>query len=1041
MPAITFDLPSFTGDQAVAAAQRLYGFSAVAESLPSERDQNFVLRASNGERFVFKISNATEDPQTLDLQNQALRHVAQHAPELTLPRVCPSLSGRLIEALTDDRGRSHQVRLLTWVPGTVFAHATPHLPDLVYSLGRYLGQLDTALESFDHPATDRDLKWDPRKASWIGDHVQHVADPARRELVTRVAAWADTEIAKLAPSLRVGVIYNDANDYNVLVAGVAPYDTRVVSVVDFGDMLRTWTVNEVAVACAYALLDKADPLSTMASAVAGYHEARRLTEAEIDAVFPLICSRLAVSVVNAAIQQHAEPGNQYLVISERPAWDALTRLACISPAVARATLRAACGLEPYPATPRVVSWLRASASAMGPVLDPDPRSAATVVLDLGVGSAEAGTPRLWADVEAFSRDLFGRMARSGATVGIGRYDEVRAFYSSDIFSTPGNDGPAWRTVHLGADLFVLAGTPVLAPLDGIVKSVADNAGELDYGPTVILEHRAGARGDAFYTLYGHLARESVKPLREGQAVRRGTPIAVVGTPAENGGWPPHLHFQIITDLLGPSIHELGDEFVHSGPSRHGDYPGVARPSERRVWLSLSPDPNLILQIPGGVTAPARRSTSDILAGRREHIGPSLSVSYHRPLTIVRGWMQHLYDADGQVYLDAVNNVPHVGHCHPHVVEAGQRQMAVLNTNTRYLHDTLTQYADRLCAMLPDPLRVCFFVNSGSEANELALRLARAFTDSRETIVVDVGYHGNTTSLVEISPYKFDGPGGSGAAPHIHKVPTPDVYRGLYRRPARDAGKSYASHVGQAVETIVSRGRRPGAFIAESILSCAGQIVLPPGYLTEAYRYVRDAGGVCIADEVQVGFGRVGTHVWAFETQGVVPDILTLGKPIGNGHPLGAVITTRDIAQAFANGMEYFNTFGGNPVSCAIGMAVLDVMERERLQHQALRVGTHLLSGLRDLKSRYRALGDVRGLGLFIGVELVLDRETLAPAGSLAGTVANRMRDRGVLVSTDGPFHNVLKIKPPLVFTVHDADVLVAALDHVLGETEDHEPTT
>ena len=1022
-PAITFVLPSFTGEQAVAAVGRLYGFVAVAERLPSERDQNFLLRAADGEQFVFKISNATEDRQALDLQNEGLDHLAQHAPELTLPRVCPSLSGRLIETLTDDRGRGYPVRLLTWVPGKMLVEVAPHLPDLIRSLGRYLGQLDTALESFNHPAADRDLKWDPQRASWIGAHIHDVSDPARRELVTRVRGWADAEIARLAPSLRVSMIYNDANDYNVLVAGDAPYDARVVAVVDFGDMLRTWTVNEVAVACAYALLDKPDPLSTIASIVAGYHEIRPLTEAEIEAVFPLICSRLAVSVVNSAIQQRAEPGNQYLVISERPAWEALERLSNISPVMAHAAARAACGLEPCPATPRIVSWLRASAPAIGPLLDPDPRSAATVVFDLGVDSAEAGTPRLWVDVDATSRTLFGRMAESGAAIGIGRYDEVRAIYSSDIFSMPGNDGPEWRTVHLGADLFVRAGTLVLAPLDGTVKSVADNAGALDYGPTLILEHRAGADRDAFYTLYGHLSRESVASLREGQTIARGMRIAAVGTPVENGGWPPHLHFQIITDLLG----------------RRGDFPGVARPSERRTWLSLSPDPNLILQIPGGITARASRPAAEIVAARREHIGPSLSVSYRRPLNIVRGWMQHLYDADGQAYLDAVNNVPHVGHCHPHVVEAGQRQMAVLNTNTRYLHDALTQYADRLCAMLPDPLRVCYFVNSGSEANELALRLARAVTGSRETIVVDVGYHGNTTSLIEISPYKFDGPGGNGAAPHVHKVPTPDVYRGLYRSPARDAGRSYASHVGEAIETIVSRGHRPGAFIAESILSCAGQIVLPQGYLANAYRYVRDAGGVCIADEVQVGFGRAGTHIWAFETQAVVPDIVTLGKPIGNGHPLGAVITTREIARAFANGMEYFNTFGGNPVSCAIGMAVLDVIERERLQHQALQVGAHLLAGLRDIKTRHRAIGDVRGLGLFVGVELVLDRETLAPAGALAGIVANRMRDRGVLVSTDGPFHNVLKIKPPLVFTTRDADVLAAALDHVLGETDGHRP--
>ena len=396
-------------------------------------------------------------------------------------------------------------------------------------------------------------------------------------------------------------------------------------------------------------------------------------------------------------------------------------------------------------------------------------------------------------------------------------------------------------------------------------------------------------------------------------------------------------------------------------------------------------------------------------------------------------MQYLYDTDGRTYLDAVNNVPHVGHCHPRVVEAGRRQMAVLNTNTRYLHERLVEYAERLCATLPDPLRVCYFVNSGSEANELALRLARAFTGSRETIVVDVGYHGNTNAAVEISPYKFDGPGGAGAPAHVHVVPTPDLYRGIYRDASDDAGARYAAHVAAAVDRVAEGGGRVGAFIAESILSCAGQIVLPPGYLRAAYEAVRASGGVCIADEVQVGFGRVGSHFWAFETQGVVPDIVTMGKPIGNGHPVGAVVTTPEIAQAFANGMEYFNTYGGNPVSCAIGLAVLDVIRDEGLQAHALEVGEHLLNGLRGLRPRHPRIGDVRGLGLFVGVELVRDDVSREPAGIGADIVANRMRDQGVLVSTDGPFHNVLKIKPPMCFTARDADRLVSTLDGVLRE--------
>ena len=550
-----------------------------------------------------------------------------------------------------------------------------------------------------------------------------------------------------------------------------------------------------------------------------------------------------------------------------------------------------------------------------------------------------------------------------------------------------------------------------------MHSIADNANSLDYGPTVVLEHQAGPGGPRYYTLYGHLARGSSAGLSAGIPVAAGAVIARIGSGTENGGWPPHLHFQIITDLL----------------DRHGDFPGVADPAERRVWLSLAPDPNLVARIPGGVTARPQPASDDILAARREHIGPSLSVSYRRPLTIVRGWMQHLYDADGRTYLDAVNNVPHVGHCHPRVVEAGRRQMAVLNTNTRYLHERLVEYAGRLCATLPDPLRVCYFVNSGSEANELALRLARCVTGSRDTIVVDVGYHGNTNAVVEISPYKFNGPGGAGAPPHVHVVPTPDLYRGIYRDAPEDAGARYAAHVAATVDRIAGSGGRVGAFIAESILSCAGQIVLPPGYLRAAYEPVRAAGGVCIADEVQVGFGRVGSHFWAFETQGVVPDIVTMGKPIGNGHPLGAVVTTPEIAQAFANGMEYFNTYGGNPVSCAIGLAVLDVMHDEGLQAHALDVGERLLEGLRGVMSRHALVGDVRGLGLFAGVELVRDRETREPAGMEAGFAANRLRDRGVLVSTDGPFHNVLKIKPPLCFTARDADRLAAELDGILGE--------
>jgi 4-aminobutyrate aminotransferase-like enzyme len=434
------------------------------------------------------------------------------------------------------------------------------------------------------------------------------------------------------------------------------------------------------------------------------------------------------------------------------------------------------------------------------------------------------------------------------------------------------------------------------------------------------------------------------------------------------------------------------------------------------------------------TDPAGTMAADeILAARRRRLGPSLSLSYRAPLHIVRGSGAYLYDADGRAYLDCVNNVAHVGHAHPRVVEAGTAQMRLLNTNTRYLHENVVRYADRLTALLPDHLEVCYFVNSGSEANELALRLARTATGRPDVATVDVSYHGNTQRLIEVSAYKFNGPGGAGQSDDVQVVPLPDPYRGSYRGSGREAGAAYVVDAAAVLDSSAAGGHSAGALIAEAIPSVAGQVVPPDGWLAGLFDAARAVGAVPIADEVQVGFGRVGTDTWAFGAAGARPDIVTLGKPIGNGHPLGAVVTTRPIADAFANGMEYFNTFGGNPVSAAIGLAVLDVIADEGLQEHARVVGERLLAGLAELAGRHEAIGHVRGRGLFAGFELVRDRGTLEPDAELAKEIANRAAERGVLLSTDGPFHNVIKIKPPLVFSGADSDRLVETVDAVLTE--------
>lgn len=409
-----------------------------------------------------------------------------------------------------------------------------------------------------------------------------------------------------------------------------------------------------------------------------------------------------------------------------------------------------------------------------------------------------------------------------------------------------------------------------------------------------------------------------------------------------------------------------------------------------------------------------KEKAEIMRLRQNRIGKNVGLSYDNPLLITRGSGQYLFDEKGRQYLDCINNVCHVGHCHPKVVQAGQRQMELLNTNTRYLHEHLSHYADRLVSTLPPPLEVCFFVCSGSEANELALRLAQTHTCRNEFLVMDHGYHGNTSTLVNISPYKFNGPGGKGKPDWVHILPMPD--------PLRD----------QVVPQVPLVSKNIAAFICEPLPGCGGQIVLPDHYLQSIYSAVRFAGGVCIADEVQVGLGRVGTHFWGFETQGVVPDIVTMGKPLGNGHPIGAVVTTREIAESFYNGMEYFNTFGGNPVSCAIGLSVLDVIEEEKLQENALLMGSYLKQNLMALQIKHDRVGQVRGLGLFLGIELVTNKTSNIPDDNLAKYLVNQVKEQGILLSTDGPSHNIIKIKPPMVFTKANCDFLVETLDNVLS---------
>ncbi len=754
-------------------AKEHYQLEVEATALQGYDEQNFLLRDKFGKKYILKIAGEEHGYHFLEAQIAIARHLANSNLASKFQHYIKNTKYRELTSI-ERNGKSYYLRVLSFLEGTFWVDQQEHSPDLLHKLGGFLGEMDATLKNFQHPALNRYYEWDLKNTLDARNNLRYIRSHEDRRLVDYFLLQFEMEVLPYISSLRSSAIHNDVNDYNILING-----QYISGLIDFGDAVYSNTINNLAIACTYALLQQKEPIEAAAVLVKAYHEKHPLCEKELEVLYYLIAARLCISLTKSAFNASLNSDNHHHFLTEQAGWKLLHQWIKINPLRVQDAFHAACGYAP------------------------------------------------------------------------------------------------------------------------------------------VIDH-----------------------------------------------------------------------------SNH---------------------------------------YADILKKRKELIGKNLSISYKKHLKIIRGALQYLYDDKGNTFVDCVNNVSHVGHCHPTVVKAIQKQAAVLNTNTRYLNDNILEYAKRLLATFPSHLSVCYFTNSGSEANDLAIRMSRHYTNQKDVVVLDHAYHGTSTVAMELSPYKFDGKGGPGKMPYIHKAQNPDQYRGPFKANDREAGKKYAQDVKRIIDELAAQGKTPAAFICETILGVGGQIPLPDGYLKEVYGLIKAAGGLCIADEVQVGFGRVGSKFWGFELQEAMPDIVVLGKPIGNGHPLAAVITTAAIANSFNNGMEYFNTFGGNPVSMAAGLAVLDVIEDEELQKNALETGNHLLKGLSQLMVKHGIIGDVRGHGLFVGVELVRDRKTLKPAAPEIDTIVEKMKDRGFLISTDGPLHNVLKIKPPLVFSKENADELVKQLDIVLSE--------
>jgi 4-aminobutyrate aminotransferase-like enzyme/Ser/Thr protein kinase RdoA (MazF antagonist) len=984
--------------------------------LDGEYDLNFLASGDSG-NYVLKVMRAGCEPQFIQQQCATLDHLRKSAPDLPVPAVIPTSTGALYATLKDETGTPRLVWLQQRLPGVTWADFSPHSMDLIHELGAHIGAMDAAMAGMDtaanapaEPAAAApDFKWDLRAALWIEDQTGVIADPGRSAILKDIIKDFKA-IRQALETLPRQLIHNDVNDYNLLVTASLTNKAHVSGLIDFGDMCRAPRICNLAIAAAYVLLDHATPEAALVALVAlvqGYHRQNPLTARETDLIWPLLRMRLAVSVVNSTLMAEENPGDPYITISQAPAWR-LLESDSVNAALIPARLRAACDLPICDAAPRINTWLDENRGHFAPLMGQDLSDTAT-----GSLSVESSTwPQNPFDMGALEA------ARVGEEFGdfwLGHYNEPRLIYTAEAFRNGAHKASERRTVHIAVDVFAPAGTQLHAPLDATVYVVENRDAHLDYGGVIILQHETPA-GDSFFTLYGHLDPEICSRLNPGDSIAKGAAFARLGDASQNGGWAPHVHFQLALNLSG-----MG-----------GDWPGVATPDDMYLWDALCPNPAALLNLPDSKTAFVPLQKDVVHQDRKRCFGDNVKLSYQDPVLLMRGWQHHMFDQWGRPFLDAYNNVPHVGHAHPRIQAVAADQLRRMNSNTRYLHPAQSAFADKLISKMPDGLSVCYLVNSGSEANELALRLARAHSGGKDMVTADHGYHGNTTGAIDLSAYKFNAPGGIGQPDWVQLVEVADDYRGSFRRDDPERSTKYADLVQGAIQNIDARGGKLAGFIAETYPSVGGQIIPPVGYLAQVYAHIRAAGGICIADEVQTGLGRLGDWYFGFEQQGVVPDIVVLGKPIGNGHPIGVLITRPDIAASFAKGPEFFSTFGGSTLSCRIGKEVLDIVDDEGLQENARLRGNQLLDGLRALQGKHAIIGDVRGCGLFLGVELVGDE--MSPATQAAGYLKNRLREERILIGTEGPFDNILKIRPPLTIDKEDCDLLLSVLDRILSET-------
>ncbi|MGJ0204626.1 aminotransferase [Leucobacter sp. gxy201] len=1000
--------PEATTGDAAEIARTLYGITAEAVELGSNQDRNFALTEGDGTRSVLRIDNPVFGDAARVAQHAALD--AYRAAGVAVAAVLPGLDGALTQ-----RWRGLAVRRSEFATGEPMVDAGYFAPTVLREFGALAAESVLALAPLAHEGLDRGCDgpgsvWDMRRAHEMTLRLAPaILDDELRERVIDAANLAFTALAPVTAALPVQAIHGDLTDDNVMGERGADSRLHPRTVLDLGDLAYGWRVAELAVTASSLLHHEPERPLRVLDAIGAFHARAPLSAAEARAVWPLVVLRASLLVASGWRQIEIDGGNAYArdrIAGEQAIFDAATRHPL---AEATESVLARLGFTGVPSG----DGLRLVAVPAGPTGDARPGqplasllpglSGEVAIIDAGVESAALDSGK-WLEGDA-EQVLVDAAFADGAAAAVLPYGVYRLTRTATDAADAAATWPANTVLHLAPG----DEQRVAAPVDATVAEA---------GPNALLLELAGG---------WLLGISGISPsVERGAAVPAAAPL---GTVAATTG------VRIITiGVRRPDAMPLTEAHFAS--------PQLVVPELAPTWRRFAPDPAPLLGLP----ALAQRDESDDELARRTRIFASAQERYYaEPMQIERGWRHHLVDTTGRSYVDIVNNVSGIGHAHPAVADAVDRQIRILNTNSRFLYRELAEYSERLLATLPpavregrdgrDGLDTVLLVNSGSEAVDLAIRLAQAATGRKTVIALREAYHGWTMASDAVTTSAYDNPYALESRPDwIHIADVPNRFRGTYRGAADDlaVGARYSADLGADLAALAAAGRDAAGFICESVLGNAGGVLLPEGYLPDAYDRVHGAGGLCIADEVQVGFGRMGTSFWGFEQSGAVPDIITIAKPMGNGFPIGGVITSKRVADALSQQGQFFSTAGGNAVSCRVGIAVLDAMRDEQLQQNAALVGGHLADGFRALAEKHDVIGHVHGEGLYLGVELVRDRTTFEPATAEASAICERLRELGVIVLTTSERSNVLKVKPPLCLTVESADFVLAQLDRVLS---------